>query len=336
MRLVSLGIGVLLAVIVPILWGCGSEEAPLTKVTFMAGFKPQANLPFVAAYVAKEKGYFREQGLEVEIRHSTGQHLQLLMSGDVDITTADASSVLKRRADPGLPIVAFALFGQRGQQGFAVLKESGIQSPKDWEGKTFGYKTSVPPDYIAMLEAGEVDRSKIREVRVGFDPRILTEGKVDILAIFKSNEPDTLRRLGFEVTVFDAADHAVPTLGLTYITREERLETDPESVERFLKATMKGLDFAFENIEDALDIVLLYAENEDRDHMRNMLLMEKEDAVSPLTEQKGLGWMTEVQWQAFHDSLLEHNALANAVDVRSAFTVLFLDQVYDDGNLRWP
>ena len=70
--------------------------------------------------------------------------------------------------------------------------------------------------------------------------------------------------------------------------------------------------------------------------MRNMLLTEKGDAVSPLTEQKGLGWMTEAQWQAFHDSLLEHNALANAVDVRSAFTVLFLDQVYDEGNLRWP
>jgi ABC-type nitrate/sulfonate/bicarbonate transport system substrate-binding protein len=320
-----------MAVIATSLAGCGTE-----KVTFMAGFKPQANLPFVAAYVAQEKGYFSEQGLEVEIRHSTGQHLQLLMSGDVDITTADASSVLKRRADPELPIVAFALFGQRGQQGFAVLDESGIQSPKDWEGKTFGYKTSVPPGYLAMLEAGDVDRSKIEEVRVGFDPRILTEGKVDILAVFKSNEPDTLRRLGFEVTVFDAADLAVPTLGLTYITRDELLETDPDTLERFLKATMKGLKFAFDDIEAALDIVLLYAENEDRDHMRNMLLTEKADAVSPLTDEKGLGWMTEAQWQAFHDSLLEYNALPNAVDVGSAFTLSLLDKVYDEGELQWP
>ena len=336
LKRVSFSIGVLLAVIVPILSGCGTEEGPLTKVTFMAGFKPQANLPFVAAYVAKEMGYFTEQGLDVDIRHSTGQHLQLLMSGDVDITTADASSVLKRRADPGLPIVAFALFGQRGQQGFAVLKESGIKSPKDWEGKTFGYKTSVPPDYLAMLTAGGVDRSKIREVRVGFDPRILTEGNVDILAVFKSNEPDTLGRLGFEVTVFDAADHAVPTLGLTYITQEKFMETDPETVERFLKATMKGLEFAFENIEDALDIVLIYAEKENRDHMRSMLLTEKRDAVSPLTEQSGLGWMSEAQWQDFHDSLLEYSGLPNAVDVKTAFTVRFLDRVYDDGNLRWP
>ena len=71
------------------------------KVVFMAGYKPQANLPFAAAYIAQEKGYFEEQGLDVEIRHaSSGEHLQLLMSGDVDFTTADAASVLKRRVRP--------------------------------------------------------------------------------------------------------------------------------------------------------------------------------------------------------------------------------------------
>ena len=154
---------------------CSDEETAARPVTFMAGFKPQANLPFVAAYVAQDKGYFTEQGLVVDIKHSTGEHLNLLMSGDVDFTTADANSVLKRRVDPELPIVAVALFGQQGQQAFVSLGESGIQTPKDWEGKTFGYKISVPPDYLAILEAAGVDRSKIQEVRVGFDPRILTE-----------------------------------------------------------------------------------------------------------------------------------------------------------------
>lgn len=303
----------------------------------MAGFKPQANLPFVAVYVAQEKGYFDSQGLNVEILHSTGQHLQMLMAGDVDITTADAGSVLKRRADPDLPIVAFALFGQQGQQGFAVLNESGILSPKDWEGKTFGYKTSVPPSYLAILDAAEVDRSKIDEVRVGFDVRILTEGQVDILAVYKSNEPDTMRRLGFEVTVFDPADLGVPTLGLTFITRQELIDTDPDKVTHFLKATMKGLEFALGNVDEAVNIVMKYAPDEDRDHMRAMLLTEKQDAVSPLTDQKGLGWMTEEQWQVFYNSLQEHDALPNVVDVSSAFTDQFLDEVYDDdGVLRWP
>lgn len=329
--------GAMLLAAIFILSACTKAEPGLTKVTFMAGFRPQANLPFVAAYVALEKGFFREQGLEVDIRHAAaGGSTKFLVTGEVDFTTADAGLVLKRRADPGLPIVAFALFGQRGQQAFAVLKESGIQSPKEWEGKTFGYKSSVPPDYLAILTASGVERSKIREVRVGFDPRILTEERVDILAVFKSNEPDTLRRLGFEVEVFDAADYGVPTLGLTYITREELAEETPATVRRFLRATMKGLEFAFRNTEETLDIVLKYAEKEDRDHMRFMLLAEKRDAISPLTERNGLGWMTAEQWQAFYDSLLENGALAKPVDFRTAFTDSFLKAVYRDGELIWP
>ena len=93
------------------------DTEPLDKLVFMAGFKPQANLPFVAAYVAQEKGFFREQGLDVEIRHAAaGGSTKFLVAGDVDVTTADSASVLKRISDQELPIVAFALFGQRGQQ----------------------------------------------------------------------------------------------------------------------------------------------------------------------------------------------------------------------------
>ena len=74
-------------------------------------------------------------------------------------------------------MVAIALFGQRGQQGFLALKDSGIATPNDWEGRTFGYKVSIPPDYLAIVEAQQVDRSAVQEVRVGFDPRVLTEGR---------------------------------------------------------------------------------------------------------------------------------------------------------------
>ena len=327
---------VLTAVMVLTLASCTKSESTLEKVTFMAGFRPQANLPFVAAYVANELGYFQEQGLDVDIRHSTGEHLKLLVAGDVEFTTAAASSVLKRRADPGLPIVAFSLFGQRGEQALITLKESGIQSVADWEGKTFGYKISLPPDYLAILKANGIDRSTIQEVRVGFDPRILTEQKVDILAVFKSNEPDTLERLGFEVTVFDAADYGVATMGLTFITLEDLVRDDPDKVRRFLKAAMKGLEFAFSNTEEALDIVLKYAENENRDHMRFMLLTEKMDAISPETEENGLGWMRGQQWQEYHDTLLEYGALANEIDVESAYTDRFIKEIYTDGELNWP
>ena len=312
---------------------CGESEP--ADVVFMAGFKPQANLPFVAAYVAQEKGYFAEQNLKVDIRHAaSGEHLKLLMAGDVDFTTAAATSVIKRRSDPALPIVAIALFGQRGQQAYVALKSSGIADLKDWEGKTFGYKTSVPPDYVAMIKAGNVRRDTIKEVNAGFDPRILTEGRVDILAVFKSNEPHTIRGLGFELNTWDPADYGVPSLGLTYITRQDLADEKPDLVVGFLKATLRGLRFALDNREETVDIVLKFAPNENREHQRFMLDSEIDDAVSALTDENGLGWMEDAQWKALYDELVEHGDIATAFDYRTAFTDRFLRAVYDNGSAR--
>ena len=317
---------------------CGESEP--NKVVFMAGFKPQANLPFVAAYVAQEEGFFEEQGLEVEILHSTrGQHLQLLLAGDVDFTTAAAASVLKRRSDPGAPLVAIALFGQRGQQAYMALRRSGIESLDDWEGRTFGYKTSVPPDYLAMLGAAGVDRSTIREVNAGFDPRVLTEGKVDVLAVFKSNEPYIVRNLpdsSFELNMWDPADFGVPTMGLTYIARQETVDREPDVTERFLKATLKGIEYIIDNPDGALDTVMEYAPDEDRAHMRFMLEAELADAVSDLTDSFGVGWMTEGQWKELYDHLVEYEAIEKTFDFRDAFYTAFLEDVYDGNRLKWP
>ncbi len=344
----------LIAIVALVAAACGGgEEAPptatgsapaatatpqaLTKVTFMAGFKPQANLPFVGAYVAKEKGFFEEQGLDVDIEHAQQQeHLQLLVAGDIQFTTADAASVLKRIADPGLDIVAIALIGQKGEQAFAVLGDSGIKSPIDWEGKTFGYKGSVPPEFLGILKAVGLSPDRVKQVRVGYDPRILTEGQVDVLAVFISNEPDTLRRLGFDVRIFDPNDFGIPALGLTYITTRKMVEEQPDTVERFLKAALHGIEYAMENREEAIDIVLKYAPQEDRDHQRYMMDTEMARAVSDLTEENGLGWQTLEQWSALHDTLVEFEAIAKPIDVSQAFTDEFLKRIYKDGQLVWP
>ncbi len=302
-------------------------RASLIKLTFMAGYKPQANLPFVGAYVAQEKGYFQAEGLEVTIEHSPGQgqHLQLLVAGKVQVTTQDAATLLQRRADPGLPLVAIALIGQRGQQAFAALKGSGINSPKDWEGRLVGYKGTPPPDLFALLSAAGADVNQVNLVNVGFDPRVLVEGKVDVYPLFKSNEPFLLRSLGHEITLWDAADYGVPTLGLTYTTSESLLREQPETLARFLRAALRGIAYAAEHPDEAVQIVLKYAGPETNpDHMRYMLLTELRDAQSDVTQARGWGWQTKEQWQALADMLYRYNALPS-LDVAGAFTTQILE-----------
>ena len=305
-------------------------QQPPRSLTFMAGFKPQANLPFVAAYLAQERGLFAEQGLAVDIKHSAGQgeHYQLLASRRIDVTTAPAEDVLKLAEEPGLPFVAVALFGQRGDRGFAVLADSDIHSPKDWEGKLVGYKVLPTPDYLAILKVNGVDRSKIREVPVGFDPRLLAERKVDVYPVFLSNEPNTLRRLGVETRVFEPSEYGVPTLGLTYIVHRDMLQDEPETVERFLRATLRGLADSFDQPDSAIDAVMKYAPSEDPAHQRAMFDVERAAAETELTRQHGLGWMTEEQWRTLHDVLLEFGGLKSSRDVRQSFSDGPLSRVY--------
>lgn len=303
----------------------GQEE--LRSLTFMAGFKPQANLPFVGVYVAQEKGFFAREGLAVDIQHSAGggEHLQLLAAGRVEITTQDAAVLLQRRAEPGLPLVSIGLIGQRGQQAFVALADAGIMTPADWVGRRVGYKGTPPPDLLAIMQAAGVNPRQVELINVGFDPRTLTEGLVDVYPVFKSNEPYLLQGWGYELVLWDAADYGVPTLGLTYVTTEKMAAEEPALLAAFMRAATAGVNYAYEHREEAVEIVLRYAGGEtNREHMRYMLDMEFEDAITPLTQTYGIGWQTTEQWQALHDMLWEHEALARPIDISDAFTNEFL------------
>jgi ABC-type nitrate/sulfonate/bicarbonate transport system substrate-binding protein len=297
------------------------------SMTFMAGYKPQANLPFVGVYVAQEMGYFEEENIQVTIEHSAGngEHLQLLAAGKVQVTTQDAAVLLKRRADPGLPLVSLALIGQRGQQAFAALTSSGMKTPQDWAGHSLGYKGSIPPDLIAILHANGLNEQDVELINVGYDPRLLTEGKVDVYPVFKSNEPYLIRSWGEDINLWETADYDLPSMGLTYVTSEEILADNPEMLTRFLRAVLKGIDYAENNVDEAVQIVMKYSGPEsDAEHMKFMLESELADAHSALTDTDGIGWQTAEQWQQLADFLMEYDAMP-PTDANKAFTTSILE-----------
>ncbi|MBI9044824.1 MAG: ABC transporter substrate-binding protein [Anaerolineaceae bacterium] len=327
---------ILISFLVVLFSGCTQsqvirENEQWMDMTFMAGYKPQANLPFVGVYVAQEQGFFAEEKLNVKIEHSPGhgEHLQLVALGEIEVTTQDAAVLLKRRADPGLPLVSIALIGQRGQQAFAALADSGLSTPKDWEGHLVGYKGTPPPDLFALLAAAQADANEVELVNVGFDPRMLTEGLVDVYPLYKSNEPFMIQKWGYELVLWDAADAGVPTLGLTYVTNDEILESEPELLRRFLRAALRGISYAEKNPDEAVQAVLKYAGPEtDAEHMLFMLETELKDAHNQYTDVEGLGWQTLSQWQELAEMLKTYDILED-IDITKVFTTEILESIQE-------
>jgi ABC-type nitrate/sulfonate/bicarbonate transport system substrate-binding protein len=325
----------LVSAIVPLAAACAGSskaEAGTTKITFMAGFRPQANLPFVAAYVAKEQGFFAEEGLDVDIQHASGadEHLKLLLDKRVQFVTGTAAQAV-RRAHEGLPTVAVALFGQRGDQGYVVRADSGIAKPADFRGRTVGFKAGVvPAELEAMLKTAGLTRKDVKLVSVGFDPREFIDGKVEVYPVFLNNEPDTIRKAGVNINVIDPHAHGVPTLGLTYLAHRDTLSQDPKLVERFLRATLRGVQWTQEHPDEAVDIVLKYAKGADKAHQRFLLDVDLQNAARA----DGIGRGTVRQWQDLANLLNGYGVIASPVDATTAFDGRIVDALYQRGEIR--
>jgi len=305
----------------------------LRDITFMAGFKPQANLAFVAAYVAQDKGYFADEGLRVAIKHAAGQdeHLKLLLAKEIQFTTATGAQAVLRYAD-NLPVRAVALWGQRGDQGYVARADSGIKGPADFKGHTVGIKSGVvPAELQAMLAGAGLSQSDVKLQGVGFDPRVFVQGAVDIYPVFLSNEPYAIRKTGTNITVFDPADYGVSTLGLTYLAHADTVRDDPALVRAFDRATIRGAQFAIDHPDEAVQITLKYAEGADPGQQRYLL----DTDIAAAKRMDGIGRASASQWQALQTTLTKYGVLTKPVNANAAWYGAAVDSLYDaQGKLK--
>lgn len=295
-------------------------EGPTTfpEIRFMAGYKAQTNLPFVGVYVAQEKGFYQAAGLKVTIQHSTGrgEHVQYLAAGKVDVITADAANVIQRRTVAGVPLVSIALIGQHGQQAFAALRSSEMTTIQDWYGKTIGFKGTPTFDLLALLKQNNLEIDDVELVNVGFDSRVLIEGLVDVYPVYKSNEPFLLASLGYPTTLWDPGELGIDTLGLSFVTSDQIFKEKGADLIIFLRATLQGIEYAAENQEEAIDIVLKYAGGEtDREHMLYMLRTEIKDATTPM----GYGFQDSERWRQLQSEMYDQGEIERLLPIEEFF-----------------
>ncbi|WP_332650540.1 ABC transporter substrate-binding protein [Lysinibacillus sp. 54212] len=305
--------------------GCSDEkkssekgEAELEKITIMLDWYP--NAVHSALYVAKEKGYFEEQGLDVEIQMpaDTNDPLKLAATGKVDLAISYQSQVVQSRAE-GIPVVSVAAYVRHSLDSIMMKKEAGIDSPKDLEGKSVGYPSTIITEAVikTMVEHDGGDFSKVKMTDVGWDliPAVATD-KVDAIGGgYINHELVLLNKEGYEMEAFKLDDYGVPdNYELVIVTGEDTLDKKKASIENFWKAVTKGQEFVKENPEEGLQILLA---NENGDSaLDKEVETESLKILLPLMEDEGVpfGHQEEESWKKVADWLYEAGVIETKVD----------------------
>ena len=301
------------------------ESKELKEVTVILDYVPNTN--HTGMYVALDKGYYEEEGLDVEIIEPTDGATATLVAqqkGTFGISYQEDVTIALTSEDP-LPVKAIATLIQHNTSGFVSLADSGIESPADFEGKT--YAGWGGPGESAVLEAcmtqAGKDFSKLNMVisdGSGFEAL----GKsCDVMWFFEAWDNIIADMNGPELNYMacryldERLDYYTPII----ISSNEVLESDPEMVEAFLRATEKGYRDAIADPDAAAEVLFSYAPNYDIE-----LLKRSQEYLADkyMEDTEVWGEMKDEVWDNYSAFLEEYGVIDEAIPAAECYTNEFL------------
>ncbi|MCM3706571.1 MULTISPECIES: ABC transporter substrate-binding protein [Cytobacillus] len=305
--------------------GPGSKQE-LKEVTVVLDWTPNTN--HTGLYAAKEKGYFKEEGLDVEIiTPGEAGADQLTASGKADFGVSYQESITEARVQ-GVPLVSIAAVIQHNTSGFASPAEKNIKSPKDFEGKTYGgWGAPVEKSVIdSLMKKENADAEKVSIVNIG-DADFFTAVKrdIDFAWIYYGWTGVEAELRGEKINMVyltdysEKLDYYTPVLA----TSEKLIKDDPDTVKAFVNAVAKGYEFAIQQPEKAADILLKNAPD-----LNSELVKKSQEWLSPRYQDDAPRWgeqKIEV-WENYADWMYENGLLDKELDAGKAFTNDFLPE----------
>lgn len=320
-------------------WEARKElNADAGKITYMTGYYYAASPPDMEAVMADELGYFEELGLEVEIQPGLeSDGMKLLAAGKMQMTAAGTPSTIIHYVSNGAPIKGVATYASVGISALMVMDDSGIDKPSGLVGKTLGYHGALPANFLAMFEQNGINPSQVKSVSVGYDPTILSSGKVDALTVYKSNEPYLMEQAGFKVRLIDPGEFGAETSFGVVAANDSFAEAHPTAVEDFLRAVAKAHEYAITNPEQALKVLEGRSKTAyDVNNELNRWSIESRIVEESRYEGHGVGWQTSEQWQRELDMLLASKVINQPLNVNDVMDNQYMTSIYDGETVIWP
>lgn len=322
----------ILACVTLLATGCGlttkpspapATEAPLKQIRLPMGYIP--NVQYAPFYVAVEKGYFREAGLEIQFDYSfETDGVALVGANELPFAIVSGEQVLLARAQ-GLPVVYVMAWWQDYPVAIASFKDKAIRVPADLAGKKVGIPGLFGASYVglrALLEAGGLSEEDVTLDSIGFNQvEALVAGQEDAVVVYANNEPIQLRRKGYEIDVIKVSDYVhLASNGL--ISNETVMTENPELIRRMVGAILKGIASVLENPEQAFEICKKYVEG--LSQLDQELQMEILTASMEYWRTQTFGLSDAQAWENMQKVLLDMGLLSAPLDLKEAFSNEFI------------
>jgi ABC-type nitrate/sulfonate/bicarbonate transport system substrate-binding protein len=268
-----------------------------------------ANTNHPGFFVALDKGYYRDAGLDVVIHGEVHKESE---TKPFDIVVAPEPSILES-LDRGVQITAVATLTQRNDSGIISLAESGVRSPKDLAGKRLTYWDHpwFHPIMKKAVEDDGGDYSKVCLVHKNVGDIVATIGsEADATWIYKNWEYFEMLHAGKEVNYFAFADYGEPFDFCTpcVAATQELIEKDREGLRAFMQATDEGYIFAAKNPEESGAILMKYMDKPDEN-----LVLASQRYISGLylDETEHWGYIKPERWNLLADFLIREGIVAS-------------------------
>jgi NitT/TauT family transport system substrate-binding protein len=301
------------------------------KVTIATGFKPSMNS--AAIYLAAEKGYYKDAGLNVTVKDGSNPDLLAQIgTGGVDFGVSTGDSVVSARA-AGVPVQMVMQLFTKYPVGLIYLADSGktINTPADLKGMNIGVSQLTGSTYyglLALLQAGHLTTNDVKITAIGFtELEAVSQKRVDAAMTYMSNEPVNAKDVGIDTKALQVNDY-VQIVSSGIVASESMIKDHPDVVQKVIDATVKAMNEELQNPDEAFDATIErmpeLTADKDKQTQRD-ILTETLKYQQPVADHP-TGWTSPDSWKTTTDFLKSVNVIDKAVDPTTCYTNQFVEQ----------